>query len=123
MDRRRVREIDERPPTRTFWFFKQSHVGFVRKTIAFPGVAGDAGTHDVFPTRFSTALTWQDVVEVEVFAIKLTRTILTRVMIAFVDVLPRKFDLLARQAIEEQKDNDCRNSNVEAHRMYHFLAR
>ena len=61
-------------------------------------------------------------VQVQVFSVELLTTVLARIPIPFEDIVPRKLDLLLRQAIEQdQKDHlghtDSEGNGVNAFRM------
>ena len=110
-------------PARTFGLFEQGHVDFMRKAVAFAGVARNAGTNDIFPCCLPAALTRKNVVEIEVLAVQSFGAVLAGVVVPLVNVLPGEFDFLTGQTVELAKDNDGGNPDHEAHGLDHFGGR
>ena len=86
---------------------------FLRRVIGLAGVAGDAGADDVFPGRRAAAVARDDVVEVQVLAVKSLAAVLAGVVVALENVVPGEFDFLLGQPVEDRQQNDPRHANPE----------
>src|SRR5437016_9142277 len=83
--------LNEGTPFRTFRFADQMQASFLRSSVRFPCIAQNAGTDNIFPSGWTTAIARNHVVKVQILSIKNTSAILTRVLVAFEDVVPGKF--------------------------------
>ena len=108
--------MEHRSPLRSLRLVQELEPGLGRRAIALAAVARHAGANDVFPRRLAAAITRDDVVEIEVLAIKFVATILAGVVIALEDVMPRKLHFLLRHAIEEKQQDDLRHSDGKRNR-------
>ena len=68
----------------------QVHAGLFGRTAAFPMIAPEAGGNDVIPTLLATERNRHDVVERQILGRKFFAAVLTRVIIARIDVRTRK---------------------------------
>src|SRR5262245_13324569 len=109
--------LDEWAPLRALGLANQVQAGFLRGAIGLPGITLDAGTNDILPSGWAAAVARDDVVEVQITAIKDFATILAGVVIAFENVVARKFYLLLRHAIEKAEQNDARHADTERNRV------
>ena len=109
-------EMEHGPPFRTLRFVEQLQPGLRGSAVALAAVARHAGTDNVFPGGFAATVARDDVVEIEVLAVELMPAILAGVVIAFEDVVPRKFHFLLRHPIEKEKENDLGHANGEGDR-------
>ena len=101
-------EIDlyERTPLRPFRFLHQMQTRFLRGAVRFARVTRDAGADDVFPRRRAAAISWDDVIEIQVLPIKQMSAVLAGVAIAFEDIMARELHFLLRHVvIREQQDH------------------
>ena len=115
--------LHEGAPLGTFRFADQVQAGFLRGAVGFPGVTLDAGANDVFPRGRAAAVARDDVIEIQVAAIKDFRAILTGIVIALEDVVARELHLFFRHAIEEAKQDDARDADAEGNGVDAFRMR
>ena len=113
------REIDlhKRPPFRALWFAYEIHPRFVRCMVRLAGIARNAGADDVFPGRRAASVAWNDVVEVQIFAVKNFTAILTGIFIALKNVVPGELHFLFRQSVVHEQQNDFRHADAERNRV------
>ena len=81
--------------------------------ICLLGIAGDARANDVFPCRRSSAVFWDDMIQIEIPSLKHGSAILAGVLVSFKNVVPGEFNLLLRQSVKEAEQNDARNPDSE----------
>lgn len=105
--------LDERTPLWSFGSTDQMHAGFERRAIRLVRVAGNTGTNNVLPGSWSSAIPWNDVIEINVFPVENLATVLTRILVALENIVPRELDLLLRKPVEEREQNDPRHTNSE----------
>ena len=106
-------EMDEGAPLWTFGLFDEAHTGLGGGAVGFAGVTRDAGADDVFPVGAAAVVAWNDVIEVEVFAVENFAAVLAGIAIAFVDVVPGELDFAAGNTVEEKDNDDPRNTDTE----------
>lgn len=97
------------------------HVDVVKKAVALPRVARDAGANDVFPSGQAAFIARDDVVEVEVFALEDFAAILAGIFVPFEDVVPGKFHFFLRHPVKHHEDDDARDADFEVNGVDHFL--
>jgi hypothetical protein len=121
----RTAEIDlhEWAPLRTLRLADQMHPGFEWGAVRLARVALDAGANNILPGRWTAAIARNDMVEVQVFAIKDLSAVLTRILVPLKDVVPRELHLFLGHAVEKGEDNDPRDSNAKANGTYAFGVR
>src|SRR5947209_20255674 len=85
------RHVQERPPFRTLRFTDQRHLRFLRESIAFARVTRNARANDIFPSRISTAVAWNDVVEIQIVSIESDAAVLARVLVALENIVAGMF--------------------------------
>jgi len=109
------REVDlnKRPPFRAFWFADEIHAGLIRRAVGLTRVARDARANDVFPRRRAAAIARDDVVEIQIFALKNFTAVLAGIFIALENVVPREFYFLLRHAVIHEEQNDFRHADAE----------
>src|SRR5438477_13142307 len=103
------RHVQERPPFRTLRFTDQRHLRFLRESIAFARVTRNARANDIFPSRISTAVAWNDVIEIQIVSIESDAAVLARVLVALENIVAGKFNFLLRQSIEKEQHNHARH--------------
>ena len=91
--------------------------------LALLRVAADAGADDVFPRRRAAAVARDDVVEVQILAVKNFAAILAGVFVALENVVARELDLLLRQPVVHQQQDDARHADAEGDGVDGFLVR
>src|SRR5436305_11887798 len=93
-------DLHKRTPLRSLRLFHQMHAGFLRSAIRLLRIALDAGANNVFPSRRTTAIAWNYVVEVQIFAIENDAAILAGVAVAFENVVTSELYFLLGKPIE-----------------------
>lgn len=106
-------DLDEGPPLGPAWFADEVHADFLRGVVRLAGIASDAGADDVFPGGRAAAVAGNDVVKIQVLAIKRLAAILAGVVIALENVVPGELDFLLGQAVKDSQQNDSRNPDPE----------
>lgn len=106
-------DLHEGTPFRTLGFADEVHAGFVRGAVALAGVAGNAGTDNVFPRGGPAAVARDDVVEVQVFALENFAAVLAGIIVALEDVVAREFHFLLRHPIIHEEKDDLRHADAE----------
>ena len=98
--------LNEGTPFRTFRLADQMQASFLRSSIRFLGIARDAGTDNILPSRWTTVIAGNHVVKIQILAIKNASAILTSVLVALENIMPGKFNFLFRKTIkDDQQDN------------------
>src|SRR6476620_11643749 len=82
--------MESRQPMRFGGPANQVHTGFIRCAPAFPMVAAEASRDDVVPSLLSAECDRYHVIECKIFRWKFLSTVLTRVIVACVDIGSRK---------------------------------
>src|SRR6266568_6777079 len=106
-------DLDKRTPLGPFGFADQPHGRFLRRAVGLLRVTPNARTHDILPSGRTATVTWDDVIQIEIFAIKRPAAVLAGVFVSFEDIVPCEFDLLFRQSIEHHQQYDARNAYAE----------
>src|SRR5688572_8089195 len=106
-------DLYERPPLRTFGLADQAHARLERRAVGFLRVTLDARANDVLPCGGAAAIARDDVIKVEVLAIKNIAAVLAHIAIALEDIMAREFHFLLRHAVEQHEQNDTRNADAE----------
>ena len=105
--------MDERPPLRPLRFANQAHVRFAREPVAFARIAADAGTNHVLPRGGTSAITRDDVIQIEFATIENLAAVLAGVLVALEHVVASKFHFLLRKPIEHKQHDHPRNLDLE----------
>ena len=116
-------DLDERTPFRTLGFADEVHPGFLRRAVGLVRVASNAGANDVFPSRRPAAVARDDVVEIQIFAVKRVAAVLAGAFVAFKNVMAREFDFFLRQPVVNQKQDDARHADAKGNGMDRFVMR
>src|SRR5688572_24892941 len=96
-----------RQPVRFAGLADQAHAGFFGCASALPVIAAEACRDNVVPTLLAAARNGDDVVECKILRRKFLSTVLTRVIVARVDVCAGKLDpvvILYSDVLEEPDD-------------------
>ncbi len=115
--------VDKWPPLRPLWLADQMHPRLGGQTVALLRITGNARADDILPCRLPSAIPGHHMVEVQVRPLKNLPAILARVFVPLEDIVSRKLDLLLRQPLKDQQDNDSRNPDAEGYRPYHVRLR
>lgn len=115
--------LNERTPFWPFRFADQVQPSLQRCAITLAGITFDAGTDDVFPSGGPAAITGNDVIQIQIFAIKNAPAILAGVFVALKNVVPRELDFLFGQPIKCEQQNHLGNSDFERDGMNAFRMR
>lgn len=73
----------------------------MRKAVAFACVARDAGADDIFPGGLPTAVAGEDMVNIEMTAIKGVTAVLACVFIPLKDIVSCEFDFFFGKPVKE----------------------
>ena len=106
-------DLHERAPFRALGFAHEIHAGLVRRAVGLARVALDARAHDVFPSRRPAAIARDDVVQVQILAVKNVAAILAGIFVALKNVVTRELHFLFRQPVIHQKQDDARDADAE----------
>ena len=98
----READVYERPPFGALRLADKLKTGFMRQPVALPRITGNARTDDVFPSRLTSAISWKDMIKVQVVSLKYLATVLAGIPVALEDIVPRKLDLFLWQPLEKQ---------------------
>src|SRR5260370_16319261 len=85
--RRGERDVQEGPPLRPLRFANETHLRFLRQTIAFARVTRNARANHVFPSRRSAAVARHYVIEIQIVTIEGLAAILAHVLVALENVV------------------------------------
>jgi hypothetical protein len=116
-------DLDKRTPFRALGFADEVHAGLLRRAVGLVRVAFDAGADDVFPRRRPAAVARDDVVEVQILAVKNFAAILAGVLVALKNVVARELDLLLRQPVIHEQQDDARHADAEGNGVDGFVVR
>ena len=79
--------------------------------VRFLRVTGDAGAHDVFPSRWATAVFGNHMIQVQIPPFENLSAILASVSIALENIVSGEFNLLLWQTVEQAEQNDAWHPN------------
>jgi len=116
-------QMHERPPSRTIRLADQVHAGLMRELVALARITRDTRADDVFPSRHAATLTGDDVIEIQIVAVKNFAAVLAGIFVTLENIVPREFDLFLRQAIKQEQHNHARNADFEGNGMHHLRFR
>jgi hypothetical protein len=106
-------DLDERTPFRALGLADEMHAGFEGCAVAFECIALDTGANDVLPCGRAAAVTRDDVVKIEVFAVTNAATVLAGVLVALENIMPGEFDFLLGQAVKSEQEDHLGNADAE----------
>src|SRR6266446_9957022 len=106
------RDMQEWPPLRPLRFANETHLRFLRQTIAFARVTRNARANHVFPSRRSAAVARHYVIEIQIVTIEGIAAILAHVLVALENVVAGKFHFLFRQPIEKEQHDHARHADL-----------
>ena len=89
-------DLHKRPPLRPLGLANEMQTGFLWGTVGLLGIALDAGANNIFPRRRAAAVAGDDVVQIQVLALKYPAAILAGVFVALKDVVAREFNFFLR---------------------------
>ena len=110
---RSERNLNKRPPLRSFGFANQTHVRFTRKAIAFARIARNTRANHVFPSRRPASVTRHDVIQIKLAAIETVSAILASILVSLKHVVPGEFHFLFWEAIEHKQHDYPRDPDLE----------
>jgi hypothetical protein len=82
------------------------HPGFIGGSIRLAGIAGDAGTDNIFPGCGATPLAWNHMVQIQFLAFENHTAVLAFVLVPFENIVPGKLDLFFGEPIKDHQDDD-----------------
>ena len=106
-------DLHEWTPLGSLRLLYQMHSRFLRCAIGFASVARDAGANDVFPCRRPAMIARNDVIEIQIFAIKFFPAVLAGVAVALENVVSRELHFLFRHTIISEQQDDARQADAE----------
>ena len=113
-------DLDKGPPLGSFRFADQVQAGFGRSAVRFAGVADDAGADNVLPSGGASPVAGNDMIQIQIFAVKNISAILAGVPVALKNIVPGELDLLLWQPIEHDQQDDARHADFEGDGMDAF---
>jgi len=116
-------DLHERTPLRSLWFADEVHSGFLRRAVGLLRVALDAGADDVLPSRRPATVARDDVVQIQILAVKNFAAVLAGVFVALKDVVARELDFLFGHPVIHEQQNDARHADAEGNGADGFLVR
>jgi hypothetical protein len=114
-------ELQEGTESGLFGFAGELHADFMGQTVAFAGVTGDARANHVFPARHAAFVSGEDVIDVEFFPVELFLAVLAGKIVAFENILAGELNLFFGKAIEDEKDDDARDTDLKPNGANHLL--
>ena len=119
-------DLNEWTPLGSLRLFYQMQASFLRSAVGLTRVTRDAGANDVFPRRRATAISWKNVIKIQILAIKQMTAVLAGVAVALEDVVACELHFLLRHVIVcEQQDDarqpDAKGDGVDGFRMRRLL--
>ena len=106
-------DLHEGTPFRPLGLADKVEAGLIWGAVGFECVAIDTGAHNVFPSGRPSAISRDNVIEVQVFAVKFLSAILTSIAVSLENIVPGKLHFLLRQTIKEDEQDDARDSDSE----------
>ena len=116
-------DLHEGPPLGPLRLADEMHPGFARRPVGFARITRDAGTDNIFPRGRPAPIARNDMVEIQIFAIKLAAAELAGVLVALENIVPRELHFLLRQAIEQDQQDHPWNADPERNRVNTFRMR
>jgi hypothetical protein len=113
-----IQKTHEGALSRPNGFAKQKHTGLIRVAIPLSAIAANAGSHNVFPRRFSATISGHHVVHVQFLRNKGIATVLTAISITLEEILPIELHLPQKHSIVPAKKKYTRHPHRLVHRMY-----
>jgi hypothetical protein len=98
----READVYERSPFGVLWLADKLKTGLMGESVALPCITRNARTDDVFPGRLTSAISWKDMIKVQVVSLKCLATVLAGIPVALEDIVPGKLDLFLWQPLEKQ---------------------
>src|SRR5260370_6785342 len=95
---RRKGNVHKRTPLRSFRFADQAHARFTRKPIALARIAGDTRANHVFPSRRSSPIARDDVIQIKVASIKDVAAVLAGALVPLEDRVTRELHVPSRES-------------------------
>lgn len=105
-------------------FFRAAHkrhARFLGRSIGLDAVTAYATADNINPGGLPPLLSGNDVVYIQVLAVKCFITVLASVFITFKEVLPRQFDVLLRQLVKNRKQDNFGNGDPQGYRFDNLL--
>jgi len=116
-------DLHERTPLGPFRLADEMKTGLLRRAVGLARVALDAGADDVFPSRRAAAIARDDVVQIQILAVEHAPAVLAGVLVALKNVVARELDLLFRQPVVGEQQDDARDADAEGNGVDGFLVR
>jgi hypothetical protein len=104
-------DLEKRTPLRPLRLADEVQSRFVRSAIGFPGITFDAGANNIFPGCRAAPVTWNDMVEIQIFAFENTAAVLAGIPVTLENIVPGEFYFLLGKAIKQQEHNHPRDTD------------
>ena len=105
-------DLYKRTPLGPLRFADEMQAGFLWRAVGFMRIALNTGANNVFPRGRAAAVTWDNVIEIEILAIKYFTAILAGVLVALENIMAGELNFLFRQMIKNTKENHARNADA-----------
>jgi oligopeptide transport system substrate-binding protein len=106
-------DLDKRTPFRPLGLAHQMHTRLLRGAIGLERVAMHAGTNNVFPRGRSATVARHDVIQIQILSFVSLSAVLTSIAVPLENIVPGELDLLLREAVKHDQQNDARHANFE----------
>ena len=106
-------DLHKGAPLRAFRLTNQVHGRFDRRFIGLAGVTGNTGADDVLPVGGTTTITGNDVIEIQVLALKNLAAVLAGVPVPLENIVPREFDFLLGESIKDDEQDHPWDADLE----------
>src|SRR5947209_2350057 len=92
--------LHKRTPLGTFGFANQVHARFIGCAICFECIARNTGAYDVLPSCWAAPISRHDVVEIQVFPLESSTTILASIAVPLENIMASELDLFFGQPVK-----------------------
>ena len=93
-------DLHKGSPFGALWFPNEPEPRLGGGAIGFTGITGNTRTNDIFPSGRAAAIAGNDVIKIQIFAIKHAAAVLAHVFVSFEEVMPREFHFLSWHSIK-----------------------
>lgn len=88
--------LDKRLPLWTFGLSNQMDPSFLGRSVGFLSITRNAGTNNILPRSWTTAVFGYHVIEIKIFSIEDPAAVLTSILITLKNIIPCEFHFLLR---------------------------
>lgn len=123
MARQAEADLYEGTPFGPFGFANEAQSGLLWGAVGLSRIATNARANNVLPRSWSATVARDDVVQVQILAVKNFATVLTGVFVTFKNIMTGEFDLLFGQPVIHEQQDDSRHADAERDGMDKFIGR